>query len=240
MPGTNTSLAITGYVKYDAVEFFAGGNPITSSGGNEIIGLAATSGAPLNLKGPPGSVTAAPTYNPSKRQYWIFKDTAAESRIRFETRTPTDIGQVTTVLEMDMQGCTVDTAICSNVDNGTYTQLARLRLGYATLGGFLAGQAFIPINDNDAHPELLDFSGDAGTFGFSRAPWIGYTWQLPYGTSIQVAAVTPQTSLATPIGGLETASNPATGLTPSPIPRKGRPADLPSTRPRTTCPRPIL
>ncbi len=126
----------------------SGGNPATGSGGNEIYGLAALAGAPLNLRGRAGSVTAAPTFNPAKRQYWIFKDDASEARLRVETRTPTDLGQVTTVLEMDMQGCTVDTGICSHVDNGTFTQLARLRLGYATVGGFLAGQAFIPVNDN--------------------------------------------------------------------------------------------
>ena len=157
-------------------------------------------------------MTAAPAFNPAKRQYWVFKDDASEARLRVETRTPTDIGQVTTVLEMDMQGCTVDGAICSNLENGTYTQLARLRLAYATIGGFLAGQAFVPVTDNGAHPEVFDFSGDAGYFGFSRAPWIGYTWQLPYGTSFQVAAVTPETIVATPIGGLTTSCNPATGF----------------------------
>jgi Porin subfamily len=213
IPGTNTSLAISGFVKYDAIESFVGGNSAVGSGGAEIYGLSNLAGAPLNLKGPPGSVTAAPTFNPAKRQYWVFHDTAAESRLRIETRTPTDIGQVNTVLEMDMQGCTTDTGICSQLDNGTFAELTRLRLAYATIGGFLAGQAFIPVNDNDAHPELFDFSGDAGQFSFSRAPWIGYTWQLPYGTSFQVAAVTPAIELATPIGGLGTGCNPQTGLT---------------------------
>ncbi|HXZ25160.1 MAG TPA: DcaP family trimeric outer membrane transporter, partial [Nitrospiria bacterium] len=218
IPGTNTSLAISGYVKYDAEEWFQGGNPSVGSGGSDIYGLAALAAAPLNLKGQPSifakvpSVTAAPAFNPAKRQYWVFHNTAAESRLRIETRTPTDLGQVGTVLEMDMQGCTTDGAICSNLNNGTFAELTRLRLAYATIGGFLAGQAFIPVNDNDAHPDLLDFSGDAGQFAFSRAPWIGYTWQLPYGTSFQVAAVTPANIVATPIGGITDGCNPATGL----------------------------
>jgi hypothetical protein len=213
IPGTNTSLAITGYVKYDMVEYLTGGSTGVGSGVNEIYGLPGTAAAPLSLKGPPGSITAAPTYNQAKRNYFIFHSTAAESRIRIETRTPTDIGQVSTVLEMDMAGCTVDTAICSQLDNGTYTSLTRLRLAYATVGGFLAGQAFIPVNDNDAHPETLDFGGDAGTFGFSRAPWIGYTWQLPYGVSFLAAAVTPATLLWTPIAGVATGCNPQTTST---------------------------
>jgi DcaP outer membrane protein/Porin subfamily len=216
IPGTNTSIAISGYVKYDATEWFQGGSPGFGSGGSDIYGLASLASAPLNLKGPTGSITAAPAFNPAKRQYWVFKNTASEARLRFETRTPTDIGQVTTVIELDNQGCTVDTGICGDLNNGTFTQLTRLRLGYATVGGFLAGQAFIPVNDNDAHPELFDFSGDAGYFGFSRAPWIGYTWQLPYGTSFQVAAVTPAVIAATPIGGLEDSCNPTLPVTPSP------------------------
>ncbi len=109
-----------------------------------------------------------------------------------------------------MAGCTVDGAICSQLDNGTNTELTRLRLAYATIGGFLAGQAFIPVNDTDAAPELFDFGGDAGRFGFSRTPWIGYTWQLPYGVSATVAAVTPATLIATPIGGVATGCNPQT------------------------------
>jgi Porin subfamily/DcaP outer membrane protein len=211
IPGTNTSIAISGYVKYDAVEWFHGGSPAVGSGGASIVGLAATAGAPLDLKGPPGSVTAAPAFNPAKRQYWVFHDSASEARIRLETRTPTEFGQVGTVIEMDMEGCTSTASICNNQDSATFSQLTRLRLGYATVGGFLAGQAFIPVNDLSAHPTIFDFSGDAGTFGFSRAPWIGYTWQLPYGLSFQAAAVTPATRVWTPIGGLETSCNPSTG-----------------------------
>lgn len=208
IPGTDTSIAISGYIKFDMEEYITGGSTGVGSGVNEIYGLPGLSAAPLALKGPAGSITAAPTFNQAKRNYLIFHDTAAESRLRIETRTPTDIGQVNTVLEMDMAGCTVDTAICSQLDNGTFTSLMRLRLAYATVGGFLAGQAFIPVNDNDAHPETFDFGGDAGTFGFSRAPWIGYTWQLPYGTSFQVAAVTPATLLWTPVEGVATGCNP--------------------------------
>jgi hypothetical protein len=209
IPGTNTSIAITGYIKYDAEEYITGGSTGVGSGLNEIYGLPGTSGAALELKGPAGSATAPATFNGAKRNYWIFHDTAAESRIRFETRTPTDWGQVTTVLELDNAGCTIDTAVCSQLDNGTFRGLTSLRLAYATVGGFLAGQAFIPVNDNDAHPEILDFGGDAGQFGFSRAPWVGYTWQLPYGVSFQVAAVTPATLLWTPVVGVATGCNPA-------------------------------
>ena len=60
IPGTNTSLAITGYVKYDMQEYITGGSTGVGSGVNEIYGLPGTAGAALNLKGPPGSITAPP------------------------------------------------------------------------------------------------------------------------------------------------------------------------------------
>jgi hypothetical protein len=203
IPGTNTSIAISGYIKFDAAEWFHGGTVSPGAGvGPSVTGIPAIAGAPLNLKGPGGTIFATPAYNNAARSGFIFHDSAAESRLRVETRTPTDYGQVGTVLEFDFYGCTANANLCNNLDGGTFPQLPRLRLAYATLGGFFAGQGFIPVNDNDAHPELLDFGGDAGQFGFSRAPWIGYTWQLPYGTSFQLAAVTPETSLYGPLGAI--------------------------------------
>jgi hypothetical protein len=203
IPGTNTSIAISGYIKFDAAEWFHGGTVSPGAGVSpSVTGIPAIAGAPLNLKGPAGTIFATPLYNNAARSGWIFHDSAAESRLRVETRTPTDYGEVGTVLEFDFYGCSSNANLCNNLDGGTFAQLPRLRLAYATLGGFFAGQGFIPVNDLDAHPETLDFGGDAGTFGFSRAPWIGYTWQLPWGNSFQLAAVTPETSLYGPIGAI--------------------------------------
>jgi Porin subfamily len=202
IPGTNTSIAIGGYIKLDMTERIHGGSPNPGNGSTDNFGLSSVAGLPLNLKGPPGTIFATPAYSASARSNWVFQATAAESRLRVETRTPTDYGQVTTVLEFDFEGCNSDTINCAGLNDGTFSSLARLRLAYATWGGFFAGQSFVPVNDVDAHPELFDFSGDAGQFGFSRAPWLGYTWQLPYGTSFQVAAVEPMSGGFTPIGAL--------------------------------------
>jgi Porin subfamily len=205
IPGTNTSIAITGYVKFDAAEWFHGGGTGVGSGvAPSVLGNPVVGGLPLNLKGPAGTVFATPAYNQAARSNWIYHDSAAESRLRVETRTPTPYGQVGTVIEFDMFGCTASPNDCNNLDNGTFGQLMRLRLAYATVGGFFAGQGFIPVNDLSAGPETLDFGGDAGRFGFARAPWIGYTWQLPYGMSFQVAGVTPNVAVMTPIGPIQT------------------------------------
>jgi Porin subfamily len=204
IPGTNTSIAISGYVKFDAAEWFHGGTPALGAGVSpSVLGTPSSASIPLNLKGPAGTIFATPAYNAAARGNWVFHDSAAESRLRIETRTPTPYGQVGTVLEFDAYGCTAQASSCSNLDNGTFGQLLRLRLAYGTIGGFFAGQGFIPVNDLDAGPTLFDFGGDAGEFGFARAPWIGYTWQLPYGTSFQLAAVTPMTGIFSPIGAIQ-------------------------------------
>jgi Porin subfamily len=202
IPGTNTSIAIGGFIKLDMTERIHGGAPNIGNGSTDNFGLSSLSSAPLNLKGPAGTIFATPAYNAAARSNWEFNATAAESRLRVETRTPTDYGQVTTVLEFDFEGCNADTINCAGLNDGTYSSLARLRLAYATLGGFFAGQGFVPVNDVDAHPELFDFSGDAGQFGFSRTPWMGYTWELPWGNTFQVAAVEPMSGGFTPIGAL--------------------------------------
>jgi type II secretory pathway pseudopilin PulG len=213
IPGTNTSLSVGGFIKYDAIYKFQGSGVEVTSGSNSINGNAAIGGLPLNLKGPPGSVTAPPAFNPAKRQYNVFTDDASFSRLRIETRTPTDLGQVGTVMEMDFAGCTVDSGICSKVTATTDAELMRLRYAYATLGGFIAGQAKPAITDNDAAPELFDDGGEPGVFGPARLPLIGYTWQLPYGVSFTTEALTPESSFWTPIGGFTDACNPSTGST---------------------------
>ncbi len=212
IPGTNTSLAISGFIKLDMTERVHGGAPDIGNGSTDNFGLSSLAGAPLNLKGPAGTIFATPVYNAAARSNWEFNATAAESRLRVETRTPTDLGQVTTVLEFDFEGCNSDTIDCAGLNDGTYSSLARVRLAYATVGGFLAGQSWIPVNDLDSGPELFDFSGDAGRFGFARAPWLGYTWQLPWGTSFQVAAVDPMSGGFTPIGALYDNAGPTLGI----------------------------
>jgi Porin subfamily len=200
IPGTNTSIAFSGYIKVDFAEWFHGGgnNPLNDVAPS-VTGLPALAGVPLGGV-PTGTAFNQSLYSAARRQNFVFNSSAAESRLRVETRTPSDIGQVTTVLEFDFYGCASDADICNGLNNGTNADLPRLRLAYATVGGFLAGQAFIPVNDLDSGPETLDFGGDAGRFGFARAPWIGYTWQLPYGSSFQVAAVQPESGVYGPLG----------------------------------------
>jgi hypothetical protein len=219
IPGTNTSIRIGGYVALDIADYVTGGGNNNNATQPAGTGSALVAGIPLKLPNPPG--VAAPIFNPSSRSHNWVQLQASESRLFVNTRTPTAWGEATTVLQMDFWGCTASGPACSGLDKATNPDLPRLRLAYGTLGGFEAGQNWVPGNDLEASPTILDFYGSVGTWGFARAPQIGYKFPLPVagplgGSTLGVYAVSPQTEMATPVGGIESddqsaASSPALG-----------------------------
>jgi hypothetical protein len=215
IPGTNTSLAIGGYVELDATYWLTGGGALVN--GNEAtpnIGAGGTvQSIPLGTG--PGS---AGLFNAHARGNGVFEMSAKESRLRVETRTPTAWGEADTVLEFDFYGCQAGGADCANLNHSTNPFVPRLRLAYGTLGGFEAGQNWVPVSDLAAHAELFDFGGEIGTFGYARAPQIGYLYQLPWGATFGAYLVDPDTEVWSPVGAFETDSTlgiPGT-FTPSP------------------------
>ncbi len=172
IPGTETSLQVGGFVQIDAGYSLSGGNPQTSNGASQVTGAPSVSGLPLDLHGT--GLFAAPAFNAHSRGGGVFHMSAGDSRFFVETRTPTVYGQALTHLEFDFYGCTAGGVDCSNLNNGTNPYLPRLRLAYGTLGGFMAGQNWVPGNDLESHAELFDFGGEEGNFGYARAPQVGY------------------------------------------------------------------
>ena len=85
--------------------------------------------------------------------------------------------------------------------------IPRFRQGYAILGGLLAGQTQGTFTDNDSDPELIDFGGTTATLFVARTPQVRYTYPLPYGMSIAVAAENPATNYAGPFGTFFTDTN---------------------------------
>src|SRR6195256_6663272 len=69
------------------------------------------------------------------------------------------------------------------------------------------GQTQGTFVDNDADPELVDFGGTQGSTGRSRAPQIRYTYPLPYGMSVAVAAENPNADFSGPFGAFATDTN---------------------------------
>jgi hypothetical protein len=207
IPGTNTSLAIGGYVKLDMAYWFSGGTPNGNPAASDF-GAGTVQSIPLDLHGT-GPLFGAPLFNPHSRGNGVFQMTARESRLRVETHTPTAWGEADTVLEFDFYGCSAGGADCDNLNHSTNPVVPRLRLAYGTLGGLIAGQNFVPVFDAAAHGELLDFggtTGEIGDFGYARAPQFGYTWKLPWSTTFGAFLVDPDTEVWSPVGAFETDS----------------------------------
>ncbi len=157
MPGSNTSVSFSGYVKLDAIydldydagpDFFVGGNP---------------SGIPLD----------------GTEDVRSFSMHARQTRLRFDSLTPTPIGTLKTRIETDFFG--------SGRDNSAGL---RMRHAYATLGPVLAGQAWTILQDEDTYADTVDFYGPVGMI-FARQPQLRYTWSMGQGLTAQVALDDP-------------------------------------------------
>jgi hypothetical protein len=188
IPGTDTSLKVYGQVTEILDYYMSGGNPNLS---------------PWNTTaGTNGQVQAIPLNNTAAkaRSNGIFGQSPRESKIGFETRTPTPFGEARTVFEFDWAGSTSfypggadPTSVSDNIG-------PRLRYAYGTLGGFLAGQATSNFSDPDANAEVLDFGGNVGEPGHVRIPQVRYTMPAWWGASLSFSAEQPDTIVATPVG----------------------------------------
>src|SRR6266478_1749281 len=165
--------------------------------------------AVLAIPGKPGFGALAANIAHS-RGNGIFSQSPRETRLNVETRTPTAWGESRTFIEFDMAGC--NNFSCQTLLHVSDNLAFRFRYGYATLGGFLAGQANSNFSDPDANGETLDFGGPVGQAGVVRIPQVRYTYAGPWGSAWSVSLETPDTDLATPVGLVEQDSN--TGAAP--------------------------
>jgi hypothetical protein len=111
---------------------------------------------------------------------------ANTSRLNFEMRTPTGVGQMRAFLEGDFYGST-------GVEEEKRTAF-RLRHAYAQFRGALVGQTWSTFSDPAANHQDLDFEGINGE-NVIRQPQFRYTWQVRQGLEVAAAAETPQVSL---------------------------------------------
>jgi hypothetical protein len=187
IPGTDTSLKIYGQITLITDYFLNGGTPNSSPQSSTI--------------GPTGQLESAPLPNTAARarSNGIFQMVPRESKIGFETRTPTPLGEARTLMEFDWNGGG-SYAPGGSVTHVSDSLVPRLRYAYGTLGGLLAGQATSNFSDPDANPNVIDFGGDAGTPGVVRVPQLRYTMPVWWGASFSVSAEAPETDLATGSG----------------------------------------
>jgi hypothetical protein len=192
LPGSDTSMSIHGYIKADFYYDF-----------NQNLGDTFADTAIAGNK------------SASAHQGGTFHFQSKQSRINFETRTPTDWGQLKTYLEMDFFG------LVSNANNevgggGNTSNPPRMRHAYGQLGPVLAGQTWSNFDDPDDLPEQLDFNGGQGEMA-GRQTQVRYVLPLGHWT-LSAAAENPNlkvTSLTTiPAGGLTSDSIATTAGTP--------------------------
>jgi len=187
IPGTDTSIKIYGQITEVLDYWMSGGGSVvnaspqtTTVGDNGIL-------QSISLRNTPASA----------RGNGVFSQSPKESKIGFETRTPTPFGEARTVFEFDWAGSTSFSPGGADPTSVSDNLVPRLRYAYGTLGGFLAGQATSNFSDPDANSETLDFGGNVGEPGHVRIPQIRYTMPAWWGTSFSVSAETPATIIAT-------------------------------------------
>jgi hypothetical protein len=190
IPGTDTSIKIYGEID-EVIDYWMSG------------GGAAVNTSPANTTvGDNGFAQSSPLHNSvaAARGGGFFQQSPRQSKLGFETRTPTPFGEARTVMEWDwteagsfVPGGTDPTSVSDNL-------APRLKYAYGTLGGLLAGQATSNFSDPDANGETLDFGGNVGEPGHVRIPQVRYTMPAWWGGSLSVSAEQPETIIATPVG----------------------------------------
>ncbi len=217
IPGTDTSIRVGGEIRENMLYWFDGGNPNPQPQGTNAGATGQAVTIPLNIHVPVAPAFGTQAYNRA-RSTSIFQQSPQQSKVNFETRTPTAWGEARTFLEFDFAGATG-----ANATRISDSLIPRLRYAYATLGGFLAGQANSNFSDSDASAETLDFGGNVGDPGVVRIPQIRYTVPLaPWGVpgALSTSMETPNDNAWTPTLGNVSSDNSVTGnpvKSPAPV-----------------------
>lgn len=169
-PGSETTLSVRGYVKFDAIWS-------DRSAGVDSVGDQQLS---------PSLIPVGPTAGEHKTNQVTFH--ARQSRLGLGTSTPTQYGDLTTYLEGDFFGA--DSNESSN-SNGF-----RVRHAYGTLGKLTAGQTWTNFFNEQAYAETLDFGGPLGEI-FVRQAQVRWTEKFAAGDA-SVSAENPESVIAVP------------------------------------------
>jgi hypothetical protein len=152
-----------------------------------------TMNAPSTVIGDSFAVTAIPmTSSAANSQGGDFRMHSRQSRLRFDSRTPTDWGSLRTRIEGDFFGPGGNQRV-SNSDT------FRVRHAYGQLGPVLAGQTWSTFMDQDTFFDTVDFYGAAGQ-EFTRQTQIRYTASVMDSLSADLALENPEQANAVAAG----------------------------------------
>ncbi|MFO0998631.1 MAG: DcaP family trimeric outer membrane transporter [Alphaproteobacteria bacterium] len=196
LPGTDTSMSFSGYARVDA--FYTIGRPHTSPGGGGVGG--GTLGTSFVVSSIARDGTAAAGQGSDVNMH------ARQSRIRFDTRTPTDWGSLRTRIEGDFDGA-------GGNERFSNSSLFRLRQAYGQLGPVLAGQTHSTFMDQDTAFDTVDWFGPAGQ-DYNRQAQIRYTADLIDTLSMDLALENPEQTNIRNVANAASANNNFTDLAP--------------------------
>ena len=223
VPGTEVSLRVGGQGVGSVVWYMKGsavGGALNGQGSfNETFvdgqgGTGNLPGIPLNTHTFSAGPGAPVGFAHSRSSEWDFS--GKQSRLFLDARTPSPYGEVKAYIEFDFAASNTNT-ILNNNQGSVNGYIPRLRQGYATLGGLLAGQTQGTFTDNDSEPEILDFGGQTGTPFVARTPQVRYTYPLAYGMSVALTACpvsAPPKLVATPMLFAKPSPRPSPPATP--------------------------
>ena len=154
LPGSDTSIKLGGYVKFDAIY-----SSITQ-GVNSVA----------NQQTVDSAIPVGPNGSPSDNKKGQLTFHARQTRLNLATSTPTSYGDLTTFIEGDFFGTDGNESVTNS--NGF-----RIRHAYGTLGGFLAGQFWTNFFDDNAYVETVDFGGPVGEIFIRQAQ---ARWTQPF------------------------------------------------------------
>ena len=206
IPGTDTSLRVGGTITLNVKYNFNGGNPNQTTASSTNFGNNGDlNSAPLHIHNTLVGATFPKAGNTARsRSNSITQISPQQSKVNWETRTPTAWGEARTFMEFDWANGN-QFSPGNNALLSTNNLVPRLRFAYASLGGLLAGQANSNFSDPDGESDNINFGGLSGNAGVTRIPQVRYTMPLaPYGWlgAFSVSAESPETDGVTTGGGL--------------------------------------
>ncbi|HEY8872846.1 MAG TPA: porin, partial [Stellaceae bacterium] len=218
IPGTDTSIRVGGAITVNVMYFFNGGNPNQTTNTTTNFGNnGALNSAPLHVHFAPAVAGVFPkaTNAARSRSGSITFISPQQSKVNFETRTPTAWGESRTFMEFDWANGN-QFVPGNNAGLSTDNLVPRLRFAYATLGGLLGGQANSNFADPDASTDNINFGGNVGDPGVTRITQIRYTmplagWGIPGAWSVSAEA--PETDGWTMAGQFASDATCGVGLT---------------------------
>ena len=183
LPDSGTSIKIGGYVKLDAI--WSSRSAGTDSINNQL------------LNG--GGIPVGPGANANDTNHLTVH--ARESRLNVATSTPSQYGDLTTFIEGDFFGSTLNGTEVDTNSNGF-----RVRHAWGTLGHFGAGQYWTNFMYTPSFADTLDFGGPVGTI-FVRQAQVRWTDKHPFG-QWAISLEEPESIVAVPgTGTLVTADS---------------------------------